>query len=139
MVASLRRRPARRAAKGKDSVNNGIQLVQAQPISVTSRSLNVIKEYRNYLWIMTATARSRTFPIMNTATQWTRYAMRSFRFTNRFHQYRDQQPVLSNRIREWRHRLVDHRYPECRHSCPFKRAFGIGEIVVSGLGWHIRL
>jgi phage terminase large subunit len=39
------------AQKGKDSVNNGIQIVEAQPISVTSRSLNVIKEYRNYLWI----------------------------------------------------------------------------------------
>src|SRR5215469_945756 len=39
------------AEKGKDSVNNGIQLVQAQPISVTNRSLNVIKEYRAYLWL----------------------------------------------------------------------------------------
>lgn len=38
------------AEKGKDSVCNGIQLVQDQRISVTKRSLNVIKEYRNYLW-----------------------------------------------------------------------------------------
>ena len=38
------------AEKGKDSVNNGIQLVQDQRISVTKRSVNVIKEYRNYLW-----------------------------------------------------------------------------------------
>ena len=37
--------------KGKDSVKNGIQLVQGQPISMTKRSLNLIKEYRNYLWI----------------------------------------------------------------------------------------
>lgn len=36
--------------KGKDSVNQGIQLVQAQRISVTKRSVNIIKEYRNYLW-----------------------------------------------------------------------------------------
>ena len=36
--------------KGKDSVNNGIQLVQDQRISVTKRSINIIKEYRNYLW-----------------------------------------------------------------------------------------
>lgn len=36
--------------KGKDSVNHGIQLVQDQRISVTKRSFNVIKEYRNYLW-----------------------------------------------------------------------------------------
>lgn len=36
--------------KGKDSVVHGIQLVQDQKIFVTSRSINVIKEYRNYLW-----------------------------------------------------------------------------------------
>ncbi len=38
------------AEKGKDSVSNGIQLVQDQQISVTKRSINIIKEYRNYLW-----------------------------------------------------------------------------------------
>ena len=36
--------------KGKDSVRNGISLVQEQRISVTKRSINVIKEFRNYLW-----------------------------------------------------------------------------------------
>lgn len=36
--------------KGRDSVRQGIQLVQDQPISVTKRSVNLIKEYRNYLW-----------------------------------------------------------------------------------------
>jgi phage terminase large subunit len=36
--------------KGKDSVKQGIDLVQDQQISVTKRSTNVIKEYRNYLW-----------------------------------------------------------------------------------------
>lgn len=38
------------AEKGRDSVNNGIQIVQDQKISVTKRSVNIIKEYRNYLW-----------------------------------------------------------------------------------------
>ena len=38
------------AEKGKDSVVNGIQTVQDQRISLTKRSVNVIKEYRNYLW-----------------------------------------------------------------------------------------
>jgi phage terminase large subunit len=38
--------------KGKDSVNNGIQIVQEQQISVTKRSVNVINEYRNYLWMV---------------------------------------------------------------------------------------
>src|SRR3990167_6718304 len=37
--------------KGKDSVNHGIQLVQEQKISVTKRSVNLIKEYRGYLWM----------------------------------------------------------------------------------------
>jgi phage terminase large subunit len=38
--------------KGADSVRNGISLVQEQRISVTKRSINVIKEYRNYLFIV---------------------------------------------------------------------------------------
>lgn len=40
------------AKKGKDSVKNGIQLIQDQPISITKQSINGIKEYRNYLWIV---------------------------------------------------------------------------------------
>lgn len=39
------------AEKGKDSVCNGIQLVQDQRISITKRSVNIIREYRNYLWM----------------------------------------------------------------------------------------
>lgn len=39
------------ANKGKDSVRQGIQYVQDQRISVTKRSINIIKEYRNYLWM----------------------------------------------------------------------------------------
>ncbi len=38
------------AEKGRDSVVNGINLVQQQRISVTKKSTNIIKEYRNYLW-----------------------------------------------------------------------------------------
>ncbi len=38
------------AEKGKDSVNNTIQLVQAQRVSMTKRSVNIIREYRNFLW-----------------------------------------------------------------------------------------
>ncbi len=36
--------------KGKDSINQGIQYVQDQRISVTKRSVNIIREYNNYLW-----------------------------------------------------------------------------------------
>ncbi len=38
------------ATKGRGSVSQGIQAVQAERISVTKRSINVIKEYRSYLW-----------------------------------------------------------------------------------------
>lgn len=36
--------------KGKDSINQGIQYVQDQKISVTKRSSNLIQEYNRYLW-----------------------------------------------------------------------------------------
>lgn len=38
------------SVKGQGSVLQGIQSVQNQRISVTKRSINTIKEYRNYLW-----------------------------------------------------------------------------------------
>lgn len=38
------------SVKGSGSVSQGIQYVQDQRISVTKRSVNLIKEYRNYLW-----------------------------------------------------------------------------------------
>ena len=37
--------------KGRDSVNQGIQFVQRQKISVTNRSFNVANEYNRYLWM----------------------------------------------------------------------------------------
>lgn len=36
--------------KGKDSINYGLSLIQEQPIKVTSRSANLIKELQNYTW-----------------------------------------------------------------------------------------
>lgn len=39
------------AAKGKGSILQGIQFVQKERISVTKRSTNLIKEYRNYMWL----------------------------------------------------------------------------------------
>jgi phage terminase large subunit len=38
------------ADKGKDSIVHGIQVLQDQKISVTKRSINVWREYMNYLW-----------------------------------------------------------------------------------------
>lgn len=42
--------PIQPASKGQGSILQGIQYVQDQRISVTKRSLNIIREYRNYLW-----------------------------------------------------------------------------------------
>lgn len=39
------------AQKGTGSILQGIQYVQDQKVFVTKRSINLIKEYRNYLWI----------------------------------------------------------------------------------------
>ena len=38
------------AKKGQGSISQGIDWVQQQKISVTERSLNLLKEYRSYLW-----------------------------------------------------------------------------------------
>jgi len=40
----------RPAQKGPGSVNQGISFIQDQRVSVTKRSINLIKEYRNYMW-----------------------------------------------------------------------------------------
>lgn len=42
--------PIQPVTKGRDSINYGIQYVQDQRISVTKRSVNIIREYRGYLW-----------------------------------------------------------------------------------------
>lgn len=39
------------AIKGAGSIMKGIQFVQGKAISVTKRSTNLIKEFRNYVWI----------------------------------------------------------------------------------------
>jgi len=38
------------SVKGADSVRNGIQIVQRYRLNVTQRSLNIIRELRNYKW-----------------------------------------------------------------------------------------
>jgi phage terminase large subunit len=37
--------------KGKDSILHGIQFVQQQRISATKNSTNLLREYRNYMWM----------------------------------------------------------------------------------------
>ena len=49
--------------KGRDSINQGVQYVQDQQISVTKRSTNLIKEYRNYMWDVDRDGESLNKPI----------------------------------------------------------------------------
>lgn len=69
------------AHKGKDSVNQGIQFVQQQSISVTKRSLNIIKEYRNYLWETDKDGKILNVPqdVWNHALDALRYAFESLK------------------------------------------------------------
>lgn len=39
------------ATKGAGSINQGIQFIQNQAIYITRRSINILKEYHNYLWM----------------------------------------------------------------------------------------
>ena len=68
------------AQKGQGSVNQGIQNVQDKQISVTKRSINLIKEYRNYLWMTDTDGRIINQPqdFMNHLMDAIRYGMDSF-------------------------------------------------------------
>ena len=73
------------AQKGKGSVLQGIQWVQDQRISVTKPSTNILKEYRNYLW-MTDRLSGKTINepqgFLDHAMSAGRYGMDSFRKTS---------------------------------------------------------
>lgn len=73
------------ANKGAGSVLQGIQNVQQQWISVTKRSTNIIKEYRNYVWITDKDGRILNEPvdIYNHAMDAGRYAMESLKPNNK--------------------------------------------------------
>ena len=65
------------AIKGEGSVNMGIQYIQDQKISVTKRSVNIIREYRNYLWAVDNNDKSLNVPndFMNHSLDAIRYGM----------------------------------------------------------------
>lgn len=70
--------------KGQGSVLQGIQYVQDQRISVTKRSLNVLKEYRNYLWMTDKEGKiiNEPSPIFNHSLDAIRYGMESLKASN---------------------------------------------------------
>lgn len=65
--------------KGSDSINNGVQLVQQQRISVTRKSQNILKEYRSYMWDTDREGRTLNKPVdmYNHAMDAIRYAITS--------------------------------------------------------------
>lgn len=69
------------ANKGKGSVLQGIQYVQQQQISVTKRSVNLLKEYRNYVWITDKDGRIINEPmdLFNHGMDGTRYGLESLK------------------------------------------------------------
>jgi phage terminase large subunit len=71
------------ATKGQGSLNQGIQYVQDQTISMTKNSLNLIKEYRNYLWSTDKTGKTLNEPEggLDHAMDAVRYALVSFKPT----------------------------------------------------------
>jgi phage terminase large subunit len=54
--------PAIACVKGKGSVNRGIDYVQSQRISITSRSVRTLKGYRNYMWATDKDGKSLQVP-----------------------------------------------------------------------------
>lgn len=72
------------ANKGPGSVLQGIQKVQQQQVSVTKRSINIIKEYRNYVWITDKDGKILNEPIdlNNHAMDAGRYATESIHKAN---------------------------------------------------------
>jgi len=69
------------APKGPGSVLQQIQFVQAQQLSVTKRSVNVIREYRNYLWEIDANGKILNEPEheFSHSMDAIRYALSTFR------------------------------------------------------------
>ena len=67
--------------KGKDSIQQGVQYVQDQRISITRRSVNGWKEYQNYLWKIDANGRVVNVPedIFNHFMDAVRYGFDSFK------------------------------------------------------------
>lgn len=85
------------AEKGKDSVSNGIQLLQDQKCFITKRSINIIREYRNYLWETDKDGKVLNVPehTFSHSMDAIRYAVSSFakRTDRPAHQYIPRQPV----------------------------------------------
>lgn len=75
------------AIKGAGSISQGIQNVQDKVIFVTKRSINIIKEYRNYLWLTdpkTGKIINEPQDFLNHTMDAIRYGMDSFQYSGTF-------------------------------------------------------
>jgi len=72
------------SVKGQGSILSGIQFVQDQRISITKRSINGIKEYRNYMWQIDKEGKIINEPdvIWNHFCDALRYGISSFMMTS---------------------------------------------------------
>lgn len=77
--------PALPCTKGPGSVSRGIQYVKDQRISVTKRSVNLLKEYRSYLWKTDKNGKYLQVPVEGNdhALDAVRYALDSMNVKNR--------------------------------------------------------
>jgi phage terminase large subunit len=73
------------ANKGQGSVLQGIQKLQDQRVSITKRSINGIKEYRNYMWMTDKDGKIINVPIdmWNHFMDATRYGMETVKPTGK--------------------------------------------------------
>ena len=87
------------AQKGQGSVLQGIQYVQDQRISVTKRSLNIIKEYRNYMWITDKDGKILNEPdvLYNHSMDAIRYGLESLKPTEDYY-FDLPKPIISDSI-----------------------------------------
>lgn len=63
------------ASKGPGSVNQGIAYIQDQKCSITKRSTDTLKEYRNYLWL-----RDKSGKVINTPQDYDNHALDAIRY-----------------------------------------------------------
>lgn len=87
------------ASKGPGSVTQGINYLQGKRVSITKRSVNLIREYRNYLWKTDKDGRILTIPEEGNdhALDAVRYAIQSLNTNTDTHAYKPQNMLMRKR------------------------------------------
>lgn len=87
------------ANKGQGSVNQGIQFVQGQRISMTKRSVNLIREYRNYIWQTDKDGKILNIPEhqFSHSMDAVRYGFNNYQAQNPIFMQMEERDILENR------------------------------------------